>query len=152
MYGDIDKMISGARRQKRTCILLGDWNAVVGPWQEGDDQDSVGLHGVGCRNERGSWLAHWAGMQQLTIANTITEKVFEEQWTHSNGDVKRQIDFAVISRHNANWIVDAGASEIIGTGKDHRTVYLHLAMLQRKINSKGRRKNAKNLKGQICKW
>ena len=136
MYADVDKVIRGARRQKRTCILLGDWNAVVGPWQEGDDQDSVGFHGVGCRNERGSCLARWAGMQQLTIANTIMEKDFEEQWTHSNGGIKRQIDFALICTSKADWMHDAGANEMIGIGKDHRTVYLNLKIPQREGDNK----------------
>ena len=111
LYSEIDKTIEGARRQNRTCILLGDWNAVVGPRQEGDDEDSVGRYGIGRRNDRGQWLTQWTSTQRLTIANTNIRKSFEEQWTHSNGGSKRQIDFILICKDKANWIEDAGLTK-----------------------------------------
>ena len=144
----LDKTIDGARRQNRTCIVIGDWNAVVGPRQEGDDEGSVGTYGVGCRNERGQWLAQWASTQRLTITNTCMLKPFEDQWTHSNGSNKRQIDFALICTSKAHWIDDAGANEAIGVGNDHRTVYLHLKMHQLNIyNQKADANRRRNLKG-----
>ena len=123
LYSDIDKVVEGARRQHRTCMILGDWNAVLGPRQEGDDQESVGIYGVGCRNERGDWMAKWASSQNLTVSNTCIEKAFDQQWTYSNSDLKRQIDYCIICSKRKEWIVDAGANEDIGLRKDHRTVY-----------------------------
>ena len=148
LYSEIDKTIDSARRQNRTCILLGDWNAVVGPRQEGDDEESVGRYGVGCRNDRGHWLTQWACTQRLTIANTTVMKSFEEQWTHSNGSSKRQIDFILICTDKASWIEDAGANETVGVGCDHRTTYLRLALPENSNPTNGRRqKKTSSLKG-----
>ena len=32
LYAQLDTVIEGARRMHRSCIIVGDWNAVVGPW------------------------------------------------------------------------------------------------------------------------
>ena len=152
LYSELDKAIDGARRQNRTCIVVGDWNAVVGTRQEGDAQDCVGIHGVGRRNDRGQWLAQWAGAQRLTIANTYVTKSFEDQWTYIHNSIKRQIDFALICTSKAIWIEDAGANEALGVGKDHRTVYLDLKLPEHSVYSrKSKNKQVRNLKGWQAK-
>ena len=147
LYFDINTAIDAARRQKRTRIVMGDWHAVLGERQEGDEQESVGLYGTGCRNDRGNWLAQWAGGQKMSIANTCFEKTFDEQWTHVNGSLKRQIDFGCICTEKADWLVDAGANECIGVGKDHRTVYMHLALPHSKRSRRAHSARIANLKG-----
>ena len=147
LYYEMDKVVEGARRQHRICMILGDWNAVVGQRQEGDDHEAVGTHGVGRRNERGTCMASWAGRQSMAIATTCVEKRFEEQWTHFNGDVKRQIDYFCICSKRIKWVVDAGASEDIGVGKDHRTVYAHLKLPRISRHAKKGCSRGSNLKG-----
>ena len=151
LYSEINKAVDGARRQNRTCIIMGDWNAVLGGRQQGDEEESVGLHGLGCRNDRGNCLAQWAGSQRLTIANTFFEKTNGEQWTHVNGNSKRQIYYGLICTNKAHWLTDAGANDSIGVGKDHRTVYMILALPQ--CNTRSQKKNHKstNLKGWKAK-
>ena len=126
MYSNLDGLINAARRKRWTCVVFGDWNAVVGPGQEEDDQDSIGSYGIGRRNDRGKWLARWASLQQLMIANTTFEKHPEQQWTYKNGDNKRQIDYFLISSAQSSCVHDAYASDTIGVGMDHRTVNLEL--------------------------
>ena len=82
VYAQLNDIIKGARRGDRTCILNGDWNAVVGPEQLGDDGQVVGEYGVGTRNERGEWLVNWARSLKLSIANTIIPMHLDDQWTH----------------------------------------------------------------------
>lgn len=126
VYLILQGLIDAARRKNWTCITFGDWNAVIGQGQGEDDPDSVGLYGIGQRNERGRWLAQWATAQQVTIANTMFEKTVDQQWTHNNGINKRQIDFFFICSRRWSWITDACANEQIGVGKDHRTVALQV--------------------------
>ena len=125
-YAQLDTAIKEARRMHRTCIILGDWNAVVGPWRNDDDEESVGKYGVGQRNERGNWFVEWTSAQKFMIANTMFEKPVGDQWTHSNGQCKRQIDFCLICCKRKSWVTDAGACEAIGVGIDHRTTNLVL--------------------------
>ena len=103
---------------------MGDWNAVVGALQPGDDEETVGLRGIGPRNPRGEWLAQWASSQQLSITNTFFERNFEKQWTHQIGRLKRQIDYGLIISSSRGSVLDAEACDDIGVGADHRTVKL----------------------------
>ena len=76
-------------------------NAIVGPWQFGDDEHIIGDHGVGARNERGEWLVEWATAHRLTIVSTTIENCFDDQWTHENGGIKRQLDYCLIDAARA---------------------------------------------------
>ena len=122
---DVEGVYMHISALRRACVLLGDWNAVVGHFQPGDDENIVGAYGVGDRNDRGDWLVQWAMAQKLIIANTKCMKTFEEQWTHHHADSRRQLDYGLASLAKSQWIVDAGACDDIGVGRDHRTVSFH---------------------------
>ena len=128
MYSNMDGLVDAARKRNWACVIFGDWNAVLGPGQDEDDPNSIGLHGIGQRNERGKWLARWATSQQLLVANTMFEKDPEHQWTHKNGNNKRQIDYFLICARRSSWVRNAYASEQIGVGRDHRAVHLELSL------------------------
>ena len=109
-------------------MLIGDWSAVVGPRQAGDN-DVVGRYGGAVlRNDRKSWLVEWATGQKLIIADTAYDKVLEDRSTYQNGTTKRQLDYCLVDAWFAKWITDAGTSDIIGVGLDHRAVKLELAL------------------------
>ena len=122
VYGELSNLICSTGRRGRTCILVGDWNAVVGDGRAGDDEQIVGPHGVGSRNERGEGLIHWASTHQISIMNTLFTKCFDEQWTYKNGCSRRQLDYCLINSTRASWVTDATACEDIGLGADHRTI------------------------------
>ena len=150
VYLQLNGLIGGRERVRRTCVIAGDWNAVVGPQQLGDDGAIVGVHGVGTRNERGEWMAQWATTQRLMIVNTTVQKSFDEQWTYENGGVMRQLDYCFINVDKASWIIDAGARDDIGVGKDHRATRATLSLPayeRKKKQTRGR----KSLRGwQPC--
>ena len=68
-------------------------------------------------------------------------------FSHFNGDVKRQIDYFCICSKRIKWVVDAGAGEDIGVGKDHRTVYAHLKLPRISRHAKKGCSRGSNLKG-----
>eukprot|EP00959_Pyramimonas_sp_CCMP1952_P379056 7940094-Pyramimonas_sp.AAC.1 len=103
-------------------LLLGDWNATVGTRSTGDDERIVGEYGVGCRNDRGHWLAGWATTHQLTITNTMVNKSYEDQWTYQNDGIKRQVDYCLVDARRTHLIKDAAASDDVILGQDHRAL------------------------------
>ena len=126
-YVELDGLVSRAGDDSRKCILVGDWNAVVGPQQLGDDEGIVGLYGVGGRNARGEWLVQWASSHQLAIASTMIEKHFDEQWTYEKGGNQRQLDYCLMDVSLTSWLQDVLACNDIGVGSDHRTLKIGLA-------------------------
>lgn len=152
VYSELDDLVCGARRANRLCILLGDWNAVVSPYHLGDDENIVGPYGgIGIRNGRGEWLVEWASSQRLTIADTLFEKHFDDQWTYQNGLTKRQLDYCLIDVGHAQEIPIAGAAELIGVGMDHRTIKLRLA-LPSSVRRHGRRKRGRRQTCSMRGW
>lgn len=129
VYTKLDSIVCGARRINRVCVLLGDWNAVVGGRQAGDDEDVVGeFGGAGVRNSRGDWLVEWASSQRFMIADTLFERNSEDQWTYQNGLARRQLDYCLVDVDCGQCVKDAGAVDLIGVGADHRAVKMRLAL------------------------
>ena len=106
-YWKIEHLLSSARKTNLTCVLLGDWNAVVGRRQTGDAEVIVGPFGIGHRNERGNWVVEWAMQQKLAIASTLIEKSLEQQWTYENGGIRRQLDYCLMDVKRISWTLDA---------------------------------------------
>ena len=144
VYTQLASVVCGSRRIRRACILLGDWNAVVGARQAGDEEDTVGNHGgAGARNGRDEWLVNWASSQRLTIAATLFERRDDDSWTYRNGHVVRQLDYCLMDVGCHSWATDAGAADLIGVGADHRAIRLSLTLrLQQGAQKKGRGKES----------
>ena len=52
---------------KDYLVLIGDWNAAVG---EGREDNTVGLYGLGSRNDRREKLVEFCKRHQLVLVNT----------------------------------------------------------------------------------
>ena len=139
-YVLLDDVVTQSRREQRTCILVGDFNAVVGRCKPGDDGDIIGDYGLGSRNERGEWLLQWATSHRLAIASTQFLKEEANQWTHQNGTRRRQIDYCLISMEKLPMITDADACEDIAVGVDHRTVKITMGITSIRHSTRKRRK------------
>ena len=140
VYTHLSELVSQGERNHRKCVVNGDFNAVVGPKQTGDDDDVIGEYGVGSRNLRGEWLLHWATCHQLAIVNTMFPKHFEDQWTHQRGDVKRQIDYCLISGGSASIVTDANSCDDVNVGIDHRAVKVLIEIRSRQLTAKSNAK------------
>lgn len=80
-------------------IVIGDFNAKVGPRQDLDNYDIMGPHGLGRRNERGSRLIQFAFGQNLKISNSFFYKKPQRRWTwlSSDGKTRNEIEFTLTS-------------------------------------------------------
>ncbi len=121
VYDQLEVLIQKARNQGRWLVIGGDFNAVVGDMIHGKHRQ-VGPHGIGTRNTRGQSLANWISKVNLCIANTQFKKTLEKQWTHIKNDVKRQIDYGIISCKVRKWLINSEACDDISVGAEHRAV------------------------------
>ena len=127
LYSQLTSLCNKGKKLKRTVVVCGDWNAVVGGRVHGDDPRTVGLHGIGDRNSRGEWLAGWASSNEMCIANTMFRKQFDQQWIHKNADRNRQIDYCLCEWRLRRQLENAEACEDISVGADHRAVRIEIA-------------------------
>ena len=65
-YEKVDAAMSQCKSQD-VVLVMGDSNAKVG---QGKEEDIVGPHGLGTRNERGEMLVNWCKGNDLMITNT----------------------------------------------------------------------------------
>ena len=101
-YDSIDSVIRECKRHEIN-IFMGDFNAKV---RQGREEQIVGPHGLGIRNERGEKLIDWCREHDQIIANTWFRHHSRHLWTWKSpgGVVKNQIDYITISERFCNSI------------------------------------------------
>ena len=99
-------------------IVMGDFNAKVG---QGHEEQIVGPHGLGIRNERGERLIDWCREHDQVIANTWFRHHNRHLWTWKSpgGVVKNQIDYITISERFRNSITQAKTFPGADINSDH---------------------------------
>ncbi|KAG7307560.1 hypothetical protein JYU34_007776 [Plutella xylostella] len=101
-------------------MVLGDFNAKLGKRQELDNADTLGPHGLGCRNERGTRLLQFAFGQSLKVSNSFFYKKAQRRWTWVSPDsiTKNEIDFILSS--NQSIVKDVSVINKFNCSSDHR--------------------------------
>lgn len=109
------------RSKSHYKIVMGDFNAKVG-LQEQQEEMTVGKHGLGERNERGTRLVQFAKANNLTITNTLFKKKENRKWTwrSPNGITKNEIDYILTNKRHI--FLDTEVIQKVGIGSDHRLV------------------------------
>ena len=106
LYAAIDGEVEAARNRASLVVIGGDFNAEIGPRQEGEDDAIVGNYGEGQRHRRGETMAKWAWASRMTIVNTMFEKPWDKKWTHRRGDRKRIIDYFCVEKKRREAVHD----------------------------------------------
>ena len=93
-----------------TIILMGDMNAKVGGYCQGDDQ-TVGKHGIGIRNDNGTRFVDCCQRYGLVIGGTIFphKTVHKGTWRSPSGITVNQIDHIAISEKHRKYLLDVRA-------------------------------------------
>ena len=123
VYGQISQLMRIGRHQHRTIILAGDCNARVGQKIEVEDGRVLGNFGFATRNSRGQHFIDWALLHRLAILNTQFQKRPETQWTYTKGGIHLQLDYVLCEWSKRKHCTDAGATERVTVGQDHRGVF-----------------------------
>ena len=127
-YSVLTDLCESGKRLNRSIWAFGDWNAVAGLRQSGEDNRIIGSHGIGQRNQRGDSMIAWATLNGLSIVNTMFRKQFGKLWTHDNGLNLRQIDYGMIQRSRQYSVLDAEACNNVNVGADHRSVRVDISI------------------------
>ena len=125
--------------KKDFLIIMGDFNAKVGRKEDGDNE-TVGMYGMGNRNDRGERLIQFARSRNLVITNTFFKKPSKRKWTwiSPNRETRNELDYIL-----TNDICNALNTEVISKvniGSDHRlvrsTVRLNAKLLRSNLMKK----------------
>lgn len=114
-----------------TNLIIGDFNGKVGS-RSHEDEEPVGPHGFGRRNDRGDGLVQFAQEHRLKIANTFFRKNPQNRWTwrSPNGSTKNEIDYILSNRQNS--ISDIQVVTNLKFSTDHRMVKATLKLEKRR--------------------
>lgn len=141
-YEELDNIIKKTPK-KDILLVLGDWNATIGPDAYQQWAGTVGKFGLGNTNARGLRLLEFAQSHRLTIANTLHphKKSRTVTWHSPGGLVHNQIDFILLPQRFKSSINKAQTRSFPGAdiGSDHNLVLTSL-----KLKLKLRRDNNKS--------
>ena len=127
-----------------TILLIGDMNAKVGSRDIGIDSpnSSVGVHGIGVRNNNGTRLVDFCDEAGLVIGGTMFphRNIHKGTWRSPNMLHVNQIDHIIISRRHRSFLQDVKAFRGADIGQtDH---YLLISKVRLKL--KKERKNTRS--------
>jgi exonuclease III len=130
-YEGIEQVIKKTPK-KDILIIMGDWNAKVGPDSFEQWSGTVGKFGWGETNERGIRLLEFAQSHRLTIANTLHphKKSRTVTWQSPGGSIQNQIDYILVPRRFKSSINKAQTRSFPGVdiGSDHNLVLTRLKL------------------------
>uniref|UniRef100_A0A914W7K9 Reverse transcriptase domain-containing protein n=1 Tax=Plectus sambesii TaxID=2011161 RepID=A0A914W7K9_9BILA len=128
---DISALLSV--EQATRTIVMGDFNAKIG--QQQDNEQTVGSHGLGDRNERGQKLVDFCEDHGLYVLNTFYQKKPQRRWTWQspNGATRNEIDY-MLSFHQTV-ATDVTVLNRFNAGSYHRLIRTTLATIPRRRKS-----------------
>ena len=131
MYEEIEDILQYVKGEEN-LIVMGDWNAVVG---KGKEDKTVGEHGLGERNERGSRLVEFCTDHNLVLANTWFEHHPRRLYTWMRpGDTGRyQIDYIMVKQRFRNQILDCKTFPGADVDSDHNLLVMKCRLKLKKL-------------------
>uniref|UniRef100_A0A8D9EGU9 Craniofacial development protein 2 n=1 Tax=Cacopsylla melanoneura TaxID=428564 RepID=A0A8D9EGU9_9HEMI len=121
-YEQLNEVMRTTKKQD-IKIILGDFNAKVGSDNEGVEL-VMGRHGAGTRNDNGSRLIEFCGMNELVIGGTIFphKNCHKLTWTSPDGQTQNQIDHILMCKKWRSSLLDTRSKTGADCGSDHNLV------------------------------
>lgn len=122
------------------CIVMGDFNAIVGNELT---NNVTGKFGLGTRNERGSTLVEWCQMHDFLIANTCFQQHPRRlvTWNSPDKRTRNQIDFIMVPLRFRSSVLNVKTYPGADCNSDHNPVVSRIRLrlkTTKKPNSKWR--------------
>ena len=95
-WSDLEETVEMISREERV-IVGADLNGHVGVGNNGDE-DVMGRHGMGERNDEGQTVVDFAKRMELVISNTLFQKKLGHKITYSSGGRNTQVDYILLRR------------------------------------------------------
>jgi exonuclease III len=123
-WQELEETLEKTPREERV-VLGADLNGHVGEGNNGDEE-VMGRHGLGGRNEEGQTVVDFAKHMELAICNTYFMKKPAQRITYNSGGRNSQIDYLLVRRNRIKEVVDTKV--VVGecVAKQHRMVVCKL--------------------------
>ena len=117
---DLDETMEKIPKNER-IVVGADLNGHVGEGNNGDEE-CMGRHGLGKRNEEGQAVVDFAKKMGLAITNTFFVKKPAHKVTYSSGGRSTQVDYIMVRRRRIKEVVDTKVIVGESVAKQHRIV------------------------------
>ena len=117
---DLDETVKKIPRNER-IVVGADLNGHVGEGNNGDEE-CMGRHGLGKRNNEGQAVVDFAKRRELAITNTYFVKKPAHRVTYSSGGRSSQVDYIMVRRQRIKEVVDTKVVVGESVAKQHRIV------------------------------
>ncbi|KAI5729125.1 hypothetical protein M8J77_025799 [Diaphorina citri] len=127
-YEQLNEVMRSAKAQD-IKIIMGDFNAKVGTDNEGVEL-VMGKHGLGTRNNNGSRLVEFCGLNELVIGGTLFphKQCHKPTWTSPDGQTENQIDHILICKKWRSSLLDTRSKRGADCGSDHNLVIAEIRL------------------------
>ena len=130
--------MSWIKSQRKTVLLLGDFNAKIGCGiQFNAEKEVIGQYGLGERNDRGNMLLEFCIGNSLAITNIL----FQQHprclytWVGPGNKVRNQIDYIICRQRWKSSIKIAKTLPGADIGSDHQLLIADIRLKLKKIVS-----------------
>ena len=117
---DLDETVEKIPKDER-IVVGADLNGHVREGNNGDE-NVMGRHGLGERNEEGQAVVDFAKRMELAINNTFFVKKPANRVTYSSGGRNSQVDYIMVRRCRIKEVVDTKVTVGESIAKQHRIV------------------------------
>ena len=147
-YDEVTTTLQGLPKQD-IHLLMGDWNAKIGPDAYDQWKGTIGHHGLGVTNDRGLRLLEFAKFYELTICNTFQKgkRSRKATWHSPDGRSHNMIDYIMVGNRFRSSINLPKTRTFPGAdvGSDHDLVLTSLNLRLKNIDKKQSKKVCYNL-------
>jgi len=144
VYDILGNILNETGKTKEHLVIAGDFNAEIGARETIDNQKLIGQWSIGVQNYRGFVLKRWCELHGLSIANTLYPKTKENTATYVGPNKhERQIDYVLLVERTRKILRNAGSTEDVDLGSDHRAieVTLEIGKQKKRCNQRKRKTN-----------
>ena len=117
---DLDETVEKIPRNER-IVVGADLNGHIGEGNNGDEE-CMGRHGLGKRNNEGQAVVDFAKRRELAITNTYFVKKLAHRVTYSSGGRSLQVDYIMVRRQRIKEVVNTKVVVNKSVAKQHRIV------------------------------
>ena len=117
---DLNETVEKIPKNER-IVVGADLNGHVGEGTNGDEE-CMGRHGLGKRNNEGQAVVDFAKRMELAITNTYFVKKPAQRVTYNNGGHSSQVDHVTVRRRRSKEVVDTKVIVNESVAKQHRIV------------------------------
>ena len=125
-WADLEEVVERVPGDER-LVIGADLNAHVGEGNT-NDEEAIGKHGFGGRNQEGQTVVDFARRWELIVCNTMFVKRSSQRIIYSSGGNNTQVDYILVRRRRMKKVWNAKVIAAESIAKQHRLVVSKMVM------------------------